>query len=180
MSDATRAHVTADLRKSILGWHLDLFRSLAGTPVALRLNTEPEQFQDRKAYADAIRNGEPGPPIRISFPTFTFGTLMTSALSDAAPNAATGSFEPVPGRTSSTPCVGDYRELPPRWSWRSPALLLPRSFLPTILSKTGHSKPADIPMTRSEVGSSTRGFPPYFTRSRTKCRVPATSNRVNH
>lgn len=97
VSAATRAHVTADLRKSILGWHLDLFRSLAGAPVALRLNAEPEEYQDRKAYADRYQEWR----ARASYPHIISNIYIWDVNEKRhAPmlrlNAATGSFEPVP------------------------------------------------------------------------------------
>jgi signal transduction histidine kinase len=51
VSDVARAHVAADLRRSILAWHLDLFRSFAGPPVALQLNSEADSSQNEHAYA---------------------------------------------------------------------------------------------------------------------------------
>lgn len=52
VSDAAKAHVAADLRKSILAWHLDLFRTFSSAAVALRLNSEPEEYPNHRSYAD--------------------------------------------------------------------------------------------------------------------------------
>ena len=97
LSDATRAHVTADLRKSILGWHLDLFRSLAGAPVALRLNAEPEEYQDRKAYAKRYQDWK----VRASYPDVVSNIYIWDVNDKRHSrmlrlNSATGSFEPAP------------------------------------------------------------------------------------
>ncbi len=51
LTDVAKAHVAADLRKSILAWHLDLFRSFASPSVALQLNSEPQNSQNKRAYA---------------------------------------------------------------------------------------------------------------------------------
>jgi signal transduction histidine kinase len=97
VSDASRAHVTADLRKSILGWHLDLFRSLAGVPVALRLNAEPEAFQDQKAYAKRYQDWR----ARASYPNIVANVYIWDVNDKRHSqmlrlNPATGSFEPAP------------------------------------------------------------------------------------
>ena len=97
VSDATRAHVTADLRKSILGWHLDLFRNLAGAPVALRMNAEPEEFQDRKAFAKRYQEWR----ARASYPNIVSNIYIWDVNDKRHSqmlqlNPATGSFEPAP------------------------------------------------------------------------------------
>ena len=51
LTDAAKAHVAADLRKSILAWRLDLFRSFASPSVGLQLNSVPESDQNKSAYA---------------------------------------------------------------------------------------------------------------------------------
>lgn len=96
VSDATRAHVTADLRKSILGWHLDFFRSLAGAPVSLRLNAEPEEYQDRKTYAKRYQEWR----ARASYPDIISNVYIWDVNDKRHSamvrlNTATGSFEPA-------------------------------------------------------------------------------------
>ena len=97
VSDATRAHVTADLRKSILGWHLDLFRNLAGAPVALRLNAEPEEFQDRKAFAKRYQDWRARatyPDVVSNIYIWDVNDKRHSQMLRLTP--AAGSFEPAP------------------------------------------------------------------------------------
>ena len=55
VTDAARAHVAADLRRSILAWHLDLFRSFASPSIALQLNSEADDDQNKAAYAKRFR-----------------------------------------------------------------------------------------------------------------------------
>jgi signal transduction histidine kinase len=50
VSDAAQAQTDADLKKSILAWHLDLFRALAGAPSSMRVNAEPDDVQEREVY----------------------------------------------------------------------------------------------------------------------------------
>ena len=96
VSDATRAHVTSDLRKSILGWHLDLFRSLAGAPVALQLNAEPEDYQDRNAYVSRYQEWR----ARASYPDIVSNVYIWDVNDRRSPmlllDPETGSFEPEP------------------------------------------------------------------------------------
>ena len=96
-SDAAKAHVAADLRKSMLAWHLDLFRTFASAAVALRLNSEPEEYPNHRSYANRYLEWR-----AMSTHTAIVSNIYVWSLSDDRNprmlrwDEATSDFEPAP------------------------------------------------------------------------------------